>query len=136
VILSLGTNDVIDGAGETRIKQDLTALILKARAFGLTNRMRPDDNQIQVVLTTIPPLGLSSSDQREQVREQINADVAANYTNYGADGYVDFDKAVTGPTEGQAAANLLTNGQPNATYYTDLANAILIALKFPPKITL
>jgi hypothetical protein len=136
VIVSFGANDILDRANLAMVKQDLTAMILKGRAFGLTNRLRPDGSQIQIVLTTIPPLGLSPSDQREQTREQVNADIAANYANYGADGFVDFDKAVTAPTAGQVAPNLLTNGLPNATYYTDLANTVLAALRFPPKITL
>lgn len=135
VILSVGANDIVDGASVTRVEDDIKALVLKNRAFGLTNRLRSDGNQILVVLTTIPPLGLA--DWREQVREKVNADIATNYADFGASGgYVDFDKAVTAPTEGRVAANLLTNGLPNAGYYTDLANAVLAALRFPPKITM
>ena len=134
VILSLGANDVIDGASVTRIEDDIKALVLKNRAFGLVNRFRPDGSQIMIVLTTIPPLGLT--DWRESVREKVNSDIATNFADFGAvGGYVDFDKAVTAPTEGQVAANLLTNGRPNAAYYTDLADAVLAGLRFPPQIT-
>jgi hypothetical protein len=136
VIVSLGANDVLNAESPDLIVQNIGTIIRRNRALGLSNLLRPDGNQIQVVLTTIPPLGLAQSDQREKNREQVNADIAANYGDYGANGFVDFDKAVSDTTPGLVAPGLLTNGQPNATYYRDLAAAILAALKFPPTIQL
>lgn len=136
VIVSLGANDVLNDESPDLIVQNIGTIIRRNRALGLSNLLRPDGNQIQVVLTTIPPLGLATNDPREQIREQVNADITANYGDYGANGFVDFDKAVGGTTAGQVAPALLTNGQPNATYYGDLAAAVLAALRFPPTIQL
>jgi lysophospholipase L1-like esterase len=136
VIVSLGANDVLNDESPALIVQNLSTIIKPNRAQGLSRLQRSNGDQVLVVLTTIPPLGLGATDPREQVREQLNADIVANYGDYGADGYVDFDKAVSGPTAGQVASNLLTAGRPNAAYYTVLSNAVLAALKVPPAITL
>lgn len=128
VIVSLGAGDILAGESMALIKQNLTAVINANRAFGLRNLLRQDGNPIHVIATTIPPLGLASSDPREQIREQLNDDIRNNRNNYGADGLVDFDAAVTGSTPGQLNSSCVTNGMPNATYYSDLANAVSVAL--------
>ena len=135
VVVSLGANDVLNDEPMALIKQNLTAVIGPSRPFGLKNLLRPDGgNAVHVILTTVPPMGLAASDPREQVREQLNADIVANFQTYGADGVVDFDQAVAGSTEGQLASGTVTNGLPNATYYGDLAGAVLAAINtFPPK---
>jgi hypothetical protein len=133
VIVSLGANDVLANVSASIIEQNLTAVMGAGRAFGLTNLHRSDFTGVHVLVTTIPPLGLAASDAREQLREQVNADIIKNYVNYGATGYIDFNAQVTSSTAGQVSAALLTNGLPNATYYQDLANAVAVAVNnFPP----
>lgn len=136
VVVAVGADDVLNDEPASLIEQNLTAIIGPSRALGMKNLYRPDGTLVRVILTTVPPLGLAAGDPRESIREQLNADILKNDVNYGADGVVDFDQAVAGTTAGQLAANLVTNGLPNATYYSDLANAILNAIAFPPKIQL
>jgi hypothetical protein len=133
VIVDIGANDVLNDEPTSLIEQNLTAIMSTTRALGIKNLFRSDGSLVHVVMTTIPPLGLIAGDPREPIREQLNADILANYRSFGADDVVDLDQAVAGNTPGQLPANLVTNGLPNAEYYSDLANAMQAAIAhFPP----
>jgi hypothetical protein len=86
---------------------------------GLKNTRRlPNGDFVHVIVTTIPPLGLSPSDSREKNRAQVNAAIMARFNNYGAD---------------DAAANFLTMTVPNDSYYDKLAQTLSDAVNaFPP----
>ncbi len=132
VIVALGANDVLNNVPLATIEKNLTAIISSTRAFGLENLHRSDGTRIHVLLTTVVPLGLGQSDPREALREQLNSDIIHNAGDFDADGYLNFDSAVQG-SAGQVNGSLLTNGLPNATYYQDLANAVVSAINtFPP----
>jgi hypothetical protein len=133
VIVAIGANDVLNDEPTTLIEQNLTAIMSTSRALGMKNLFRSDGSLVHVVLATIPPLGLAAGDPREPIREQLNADILTNFRNFGADDVVDLDQAVSGNPTGQLPANLVTNGLPNAEYYSDLANAMQAAIAhFPP----
>jgi hypothetical protein len=132
VIVALGANDVLNDVSLATIEKNLTAITSSTRAFGLENLHRADGSRIHVLLTTVPPLGLGANDPREPIREQLNSDIMHNAGDFDADGYINFDSALQS-TAGQVPAALLTNGLPNATYYQDLANAVVNAIStFPP----
>lgn len=123
VIVALGTNDVLSGQSIATIEGELTNLIRDIAPYGIKNNLNNDELPVTVVLTTIPPLGLAANDIREQNREAINRDIAANYaTTYQADDMVNFDAAVADTNHpNQIAATYLTNGEPNDAYYQQLA---------------
>ncbi len=136
VIVSIGADDIIDGIPLATIEQNLTDVVGAARAFGLENFNRSDgEHPVHVILTTIPPLGLSASDSREATREQLNNDISQSATaTFKAAGFIDLNAAVVSSTAAnQVDSSCLTNGVPNATYYQDLANAVVAAEStFPP----
>jgi hypothetical protein len=69
VIISLGANDVLQGELASEIESGLQALVTD-----IQGRFVNDETgvPVQAFLTTIPPLGLSSSDPREAVHEAVN----------------------------------------------------------------
>lgn len=142
VIVTAGTDDLLTGASMTTIRSNLTGLISSAstNGYGLHTVFRPDGSPLQVILATIPPLGLAASDPREAARQSLNNDIRANYTQYGADYFIDFDKAVNDSVDNlpnQTAPAYLTNGQPNAAYHQQLAQTLADAVTtFPPTVTL
>ncbi len=114
VVVSIGASDILAGVQANVIETNIKAIdqqINNAR-YGIANYDRPDGTQVPILLTTIPPLGLSASDAREIQRQQVNTDIINGFTNFSATGYVDLDNATTSDTPGSAA------------YYSDVANAI------------
>ncbi|TVT55848.1 hypothetical protein FNH05_09015 [Amycolatopsis rhizosphaerae] len=93
---------------------------------------------MHVILATIPPLGLGSSDPREAVRVAINQDIRSNYSQYGAGEVLDHAVADnTGGHPNQINPSYLTSNQPNAAYYQQLAQTLADAINtFPPAVTL
>ncbi|ADJ49064.1 SGNH hydrolase containing a LamG-like domain [Amycolatopsis mediterranei S699] len=134
VVLALGTNDILDGANVTSIEQKLTSLMSCLSPTGLKCLRRADGSLVHVVLTTVPPLGLAASDQREKNRQQLNADLVARFNDYGADDIVDFDKAVRDSGNiTTIAPGYLTGTTPNDGYYDKLAQTLADAVNtFPP----
>jgi hypothetical protein len=134
VIVAVGANDILGGANVTSIEQKLTSLMSCLAPSGLKCLRRTDGSLAHVVLTTVPPLGLAASDQREKTRQQLNADLVARFNNYGADDVVDFDKAVRdGGNVTTIAPAYLSGTTPNDAYYDKVAQTLADAVNtFPP----
>jgi hypothetical protein len=128
VIVSVGSTDILKGgptqqAIETTVEDNLTGLIVELKQRQLNNG---SNLAIGVFVTTIAPLGLSSTDPREKAREDINTWIVHNS---GATLAIDTATAVTDPANpNQIASTYLTGGAPNASYYTQIANTIASAL--------
>nr|WP_083466276.1 LamG-like jellyroll fold domain-containing protein [Kibdelosporangium sp. MJ126-NF4]CEL14900.1 putative secreted protein [Kibdelosporangium sp. MJ126-NF4]CTQ96470.1 putative secreted protein [Kibdelosporangium sp. MJ126-NF4] len=133
-IVALGANDILTGSDKTTITQQLTELMHTTGPTGIRNTRRADGNLVRVVLTTIPALGLSDLDPREQRRRELNADLLANYLRYGANDIIDIAGAVADPQHpNQLKAAYLTNGELNSAYQDAVASAVSTAVtKFPP----
>ena len=134
VIISLGTDDILAGADRATIKQRLTTLIKENSATGLNRFHRTDGTPVQVIVTTIAPMGLAPDDPREAVRTQLNQDILTNYTALAATAAIDFDTAVAS-SPGSRTLNpaYLTDGKPNTAYHDKLAQTVTDAVSgFPP----
>jgi hypothetical protein len=139
VIVPLGTNDVLNNGGITTVEANLTAILRSTtNGYALQNSQRSDGAALHLILTTIPPLGLGTTDPREVLRVNLNNQIRSNYTQLGADEYIDFDQAVRDSANpNQINPADLTGGQPNATYYHQLAQSVADAVNnFPPTATL
>ncbi|GAA0616807.1 SGNH hydrolase [Kribbella sandramycini] len=138
VVVSLGANDLLTGMGVGEIKQSLTRLMHTSSPTSPRHLRRPDGNAVRIVVTTIPPLGLAAEDPREQRRRELNADLLANFTNYGANHVVDIDAAVSdGTAPNRVRPEYLTDGLANGGYHDAIAQTIAdAATVFPPKIQL
>ncbi|TVT60099.1 hypothetical protein FNH05_04995 [Amycolatopsis rhizosphaerae] len=119
VIISLGANDLLDGQSASQIENSLNQLINLDKSFAFMNYFRQDSSLLKVFVTTVPPLGLSDTDPREQNRKSLNAYIA-NFGFSAANGYIDFDSAIT-TSPNVVNPTYLTNGAPNAAYYNQLA---------------
>jgi hypothetical protein len=130
VIVALGSNELLGDFSAEVIRIYLRGTLLDIR----TNR-RTDGTPVHVIAVTVPPLGLADTDPREQQRQQFNADLIANYTDFGADDVVDIAAAVRDPARPhQINPAYLTNGVPNAAYHEAIAQAIAdAASRFPPE---
>lgn len=133
VVVTLGANDVLDGVKVSDIEQNIQAIVSSTRAFGLKNQHRPNGTLVHVLLSTIPPLGLSASDPREAIRKQVNNDITTKPLNFNADGYIDLNSTVVSSTApNEIDSSYLTDNSPNAAYYQALANAVINALHHLP----
>ena len=81
---------------------------------------------------SVPPLGLATSDVREQVREQVNAWIygGVGYGGTTATFWADIASAVADPdnTQNINPSYLDASGNPTATYYATIANTIAGAI--------
>ncbi|MTD53847.1 hypothetical protein [Amycolatopsis pithecellobii] len=132
--------NILNNTSKTLIETNLTNTMKTATPGGYARHraFRPDGTPQHVILTTIPPLGLSTTDPRETLRTALDNDIRANYTQYGADEIVDLDTAIADTTNhNQINPTYLTGGQPDNTYYTQLAHTLADAVDtFPPTATL
>lgn len=120
VIVSLGAGDVLQGAPAGSIEQNLEALVRSVQGRDVSDE---PGKPVQAFVTTIPPLGLSSGDPREAVREQVNAWLTGKNTTAAL--VLDTAAAVAD----SASPNLvnpayLTGGVPNSQYYSAVAKAV------------
>jgi hypothetical protein len=128
VIVSVGANDVLEGASATTIESNLSSIEQNLSTLVAAIQNYPVDNDpstpaVQVILTTIVPLGLSASDPREAVRQAVNSWITGNNTT--AQVVSDVAGAVAQPgSPNLVASSLLSGGAPTAQYYTDIANQI------------
>jgi hypothetical protein len=121
VIIAAGANDVLQGQSAATIESNLRALVIAIRGYFVDND--PSLQAVQVILTTIVPLGLSSTDARESVRQAVNSWITGNNTT--AQVTSDVATAVADPANpNNVAPSLLSGGVPTAQYYTDIANQI------------
>jgi lysophospholipase L1-like esterase len=128
VIVSLGANDVLQGAPASAVENSLRTLIATLKG---TYASDGTGAGLKVVVTTIPPLGMSGSDPREAVREAVNTWLLDNGTT--ADQVVDIASAVADSSNPNlVSSSYLSNGTPSAAYYTAIANAVATALAGPP----
>jgi hypothetical protein len=121
VIVSVGAGDVLAGDSLATTKANISALVSAIRAYFVDND--PSTPSVQVILTTIPPLGLATTDAREGVREAANTWITGNNTT--AQVTSDIASAVDDPANiNNINPALLSGGVPTAQYYTDIANQI------------
>ena len=121
VVVAVGANDVLASTSAATIEANLRALVTTIRAYFVDND--PSLLAPQVVLTTIPPLGLASTDARETVRQVVNTWITGNNTT--AQVVSDVASAVDDPANiNNINPALLSGGVPTAQYYTDIANRI------------
>lgn len=129
VIISIGANDVLEGESAGVIEANLEQLIADVQG-----QYDNDTGQgVQAFITTIPPLGLASSDPREGVREAVNDYLTGNNTTAAA--VFDIASAVANPSsQNDVNPAYLTNGIPNSAYYQAIAQAIASGIEnaFPP----
>jgi hypothetical protein len=141
VIISLGANDVLQGESATTIEDNLNALTSDIHDRFISNQ---PGAHVQAFLTTIPPLGLSSSDPREAVREAVNGWIMAatgqdECPSGGCSTVTNVASSVLSADLGCAVAvvgepdtvnpSLLSSGVPNSGYYQALAQAFADALE-------
>jgi hypothetical protein len=69
VIVSLGTNDLLQGASPETVAANLSDIVTAIEGWTDYNN---SDSPVGVFLTTIPPVNLSATDQRELNREALN----------------------------------------------------------------
>jgi hypothetical protein len=118
VIISLGANDVLQGQSASTIESNLGQLINDIEGRYVNDET---DTAVQAFITTIPPLGLSSSDPREQVRQTVNSWIISDS---GATGVFDIASAVADSSGHDINPAYLTNGIPNSVYYGTIAATI------------
>jgi hypothetical protein len=134
VIVSLGANDILALPATTNASSAASTLEGEyTRLVGAIESVTDarTGNPVEVALTTIPPLGLSSSDVREQVREQVNSWIygGVGYGGTTATFWADIAGAVEDPANIQNVnPTYLTNGTPNAAYYSKIANTLAGAI--------
>jgi hypothetical protein len=135
VLVAVGANDLLAGASASTVKGDLTKMMRSDNVHGLKQTKRNDGTSVHLIITTVPPLGLSTSDPREAQRRQLNQDIIAKYLDFGADDVVDFDAAVRNAGDvSKIDPNYLTNGLPNDRYHDKIAQTMAEACAdFPPR---
>ncbi|HET7013395.1 MAG TPA: LamG-like jellyroll fold domain-containing protein [Streptosporangiaceae bacterium] len=128
VIVSVGANDVLQGASAATIETDLSSIEQNLSTLVAAIQNYPVDNDpstpaVQVILTTIVPLNLSASDPREAVREAVNSWITGGNTT--AQVTSDVAGAVDQPgSPNLVASSLLSGGVPTAQYYSDIADQL------------
>ncbi len=131
VIISLGTNDVLEGQSATVIEHNLQALISDIQGRYVNDE---SGTPVQVLITTIPPLGLSASGAREVVREAVNSWLTDGDST--ATLVLDIASAVDAGSSEVNDINpaYLTDGVPNSQYYAAIAAAVAstISTTVPP----
>jgi hypothetical protein len=121
VIVAVGAGDVLAGQPAATIESSLRALISAIQAYNDDND--PTTPAVQVILTTIVPLGLPAADAREGVRQAVNNWITGNNTT--AQVASDVAASVADPANpNNVASSLLSGGVPTAQYYTDIATRI------------
>lgn len=70
----------------------------------------------------------------EVQRRQLNDALRSGYANLGADGVLDLEGMVVDSSEpNRIAPSLLTNGAPNSSFHSTVAQAVAVAVTgFPP----
>ncbi|MGH3165331.1 MAG: LamG-like jellyroll fold domain-containing protein, partial [Trebonia sp.] len=130
VIVSLGANDVLQGASAATVENNLKALVTDVQDRYIDNGTGAT---VQALVTTIPPLGLPSGDPREAVREAVNTWLLNGNTS--ASLVLDIAGAVADSSSSNLVnPSYLTNGVPNSEYYSAIASAVAsgIANSIPP----
>jgi hypothetical protein len=141
VIVSLGANDVLEGVSTSTIENNLRNLISAINGQNVANL---PGTEVRSFLTTIPPLGLASTDPREGVRQAVNNWIMGNSlcAQAGAQGnggaLLDIDVACAVEQSTTVVNKInpsdLTGGVPNASYYQAIAATVASTLNFafPP----
>lgn len=117
VIVSLGANDILQGASAKSVETSLTNIDAELKGIYASDGA---DAVLNVIVTTVHPLGLSSSDPREAVREAVNAWLVSDGTSTGlADQVADIASAVeSSSSPNLISSSYLSGGVPDAAYYT------------------
>lgn len=141
VIVSLGANDVLEGESEGTIENSLRTIVTAIAGWPVA-----DDPAVgaHAFVTTIPPLGLSATDARETVREDVNSwllgNPGATANLAGTVPVLDLASGVAQPgSVNDINSSYLSGGVPTSAYYqqaaTTVANAISAWLAGPPPVT-
>ncbi|HET9898138.1 MAG TPA: LamG-like jellyroll fold domain-containing protein [Streptosporangiaceae bacterium] len=121
VIVSVGATDVLEGASAAAVESNLRSLVSAIQAYFVDND--PAAPSVQVILTTIVPLGMSSTDPREAVRQAVNSWITGDNTT--AQVTSDVAAAVAQPgSPNLVNSSLLSDGVPTTAYYTGIASQI------------
>lgn len=121
VIISVGADDVLQGASAAAIESELSALVTAIQNYSVDND--PSTPGVQVILTTILPLGMAAADPREAVRQAVNSWITGGNTT--AQVTSDVASAVMQPgSPNLVNSSLLSGGVPTAQYYTDIATQL------------
>jgi hypothetical protein len=108
---------------ESTVEDNLHSLITALGRWQVNNQ---SNTAIQVMITTIPPLGLPTTDPREQARGPINTWIM---NNSGTSLAIDTATSVADPNNPNLiASTYLTGSTPNASYYTQVANTVAAGL--------
>ena len=137
VIVSLGANDVLQGEPASGVESSVEASLGAMVAYftGIYAPSEPNTG-LNVFITTIPPLGLSSSDPREAVRAAVNTWLTNNGAGT-ADGVIDIASAVADSANpNQISSAYLSGGVPTSAYYTAIATEVATVLAGPPPLSL
>ncbi|CCH32274.1 hypothetical protein ABZ816_34055 [Actinosynnema sp. NPDC047251] len=133
VVVALGANDIVAGAGKHQIVAQIKGLVHPTSAASLRNVRRGDRSVIHVIIATVPPLGLAADDPREVRRKQLNETLVSEYVNLGADGVLDLAGMVADSSSNTINPDLVTGGVPNARFHDTIARAVAAAVTaFPP----
>ena len=119
VIISLGANDVLQNEPEKAIETSLLAIVTTMQGWSLP---QSPSTPVNVFVTTIPPLGLSSADPREALRQSVNSWILGGAGNASVQnlppasivGALDITPAypsggLSAPADYQAVATLVAN---------------------------
>lgn len=136
VIIALGESDLWQQDDVSQIKRDLTALIHSTSATGIQNFRRADGSPVHVIIMTVPPQENEADDTEEQARRQLNADIRANYTDYGADEIIDLASALEDPADPSKTNPVYLHpehGYRTQAYFAKIAQTVTDeATGFPP----
>jgi hypothetical protein len=142
VILSAGTQDILNGASAVTVQNDIKTLVYQITSYYSDTGTNNNLGKITVYVATIPPSAQFTAAE-ESVREAVNAAICgsapttgacnpggANATYIGgANGYVDFAAAVsaggTDLSDTVASGDLNSNGSPDNAYYKAEASAFV-----------
>ena len=121
VVIAVGADDVLAGQPTATIEASLRALVTAIQSYLVGNDASLP--AVQVILTTIMPLGLPATDPREAVRQAVNNWITGHNTT--AQVTSDVATRVADPASpNNVAPSLLSGGVPTAQYYTDIASKI------------
>ncbi len=121
VVIAVGAGDVLAGQPAATIEASLRALVTAIQSYLVDNDASLP--AVQVILTTIVPLGLPAADPREAVRQAVNTWITGHNTT--AQVTSDVATRVADPASpNNVAPSLLSGGAPTTQYYTDIASKI------------
>ena len=125
VIVSLGANDVLQGAPEATIENDLRTIVEATASWQVSDE---PGTAVHVFVTTIAPLGLASgrpARDGQSRRQQLAARQRRATGNLSSTVPVDIASAVQDPANNNDInSGYLSGGVPTAQYYQQIAATV------------